>query len=147
MSTGARRLGRLRRGPGVSDQLADIDRGLQNVERHVARLEERAAERQSYLDQHTAEAQRLRLLYRAELAREIQLRAEATISEEQPPDNVTYQLWRDATERAAVHEDRYPSGGDDGAGDWSYDRVVESFRAFADRAPREVSEAAPALEV
>jgi conjugative relaxase-like TrwC/TraI family protein len=147
MSTAARRLGRLRRGPGVGDQLADIDRGLQNVERHVARLEERAAERQSYLDQHTAETQRLRLLYRAELAREIQLRAEATIAEEQPPDKVTYQLWRDATERAAVHEDRYRSGGEDGAAEWSYDRVVESFRAFADRVPREVTEAAPALEV
>ena len=140
------RLG-LGRGSGGRDQLRGIDKGLDNIERHLACLEARAAERESFLADHAAELQRLRLLYRAELAREVQVRADATVAEQEPPDRVTYQLWRDAAERAAVHADRYPTGTDDAAATWSYDRVVESFRAFAERAPREVSEAAPTLEV
>ena len=137
----------VRRSRSGGDQMRGIDKGLQKVESHLARLETRAVERESYLADHAEELQRLRLLYRAELAREVQLRADAAVAEQALPDHVTYQLWRDAAERAAVHGDRYPAVTGEAAAKWSYDRVVESFRAFAERASLDVPEAAPPLEV
>jgi conjugative relaxase-like TrwC/TraI family protein len=136
-----------RRESSAAERMAGIEKGLENVERHVERLEARCSQREGYLAQHASDVERLRLLYRAELAREVQVRADAAISDHEPTDQVTHQLWRDAAERAAVHGERFPTGVDNAAAARSYERAVESFRAFAERTPREASDAAETLEV
>lgn len=101
-----------------SERLEPIERALAGAERHLARLQER--QREAFFDHHSAEAERLRLLHRAELAGELQVRAGAVIEPSPslldrlgapPEDPVRYQRWCHAMEQAAVHTQRHGVGG------------------------------------
>jgi hypothetical protein len=123
--------------------------------------------RQAYLADHPVEVAAYPVIRRAELARELELRAEAAVH---PPDPVVAALgqspanpiarraWIDAAELAAVHHERYGikralDGGDVaeravgrrpaavGAA-LSWDRAADAVRA-ADAAARSVHEPRP----
>jgi len=117
-----------------------IDRALTSCEHHLSRLLDRKDARDEFLDAHNPEVERLRLVYRAELARELQVRADAVAHPDPalltavggaPNEPERFQRWRDALERAAVHADRFGTGADadDAAAARSYERVREAFLA------------------
>jgi hypothetical protein len=137
------------------ERVEGIDRALASCERHISHLLDRKDASNAFLEAHAPEVERLRLVYRAELARELHVRAEAMGRPDvaivdalgpAPSDPERYQRWRDALERAAVHADRFGAEFDDGdaAAARSYERVREAFLA-ADAAPEPERESAELL--
>ena len=139
-----------------AERIDGIERGLHNIEQHLERLHDRCTERDAVMSRHADDVERLKLVYRAELARELQVRALAVAAPEPtlidrmgppPGDPARYQQWRDALERAAVHADRYGSsepGERHRPEARSHDRLAAAFRAF-DAEPEPAGMAADAV--
>lgn len=125
------------------EEITAADKALANIERHIEALRRRTAAHDAFMADHVAESEQLHLVYRAELARELRVRADA-IAEPHPsaiaslglppsePEH--YQRWRDALERAAVHADRFGADADpaDASVRYSSERVRDAFLAAAE---------------
>jgi conjugative relaxase-like TrwC/TraI family protein len=141
------------------ERLDAIERAIAGAERQLARLQERQRQREAFFEQHAAEVERLRLLHRAELAGELQVRAGAVVEPSPslldplgppPEDPVRYQRWRHAMEQAAVHTQRHGVGGIDTdpleapsaarARRASYERAAGAVRAFLEEPEVDVAE-------
>ena len=140
-----RRLARRRLIDESNNVVTWIDRAIDRADQRLTRLEEQQRVRAVFLDEHATEVERLRVLLRAELARELCIRASAVASPDEavarvagpaPAEPARHQWWRNAVERAAVHADRYSDPlrepAHDDPGRWSYERVADAFRALAD---------------
>jgi hypothetical protein len=95
---------------------ADLARSLVRVERRLAALEPALAERREYLADHPDETAAYQIVRRAELARELEVRAAAASAPPHavvevlgaaPVHPIAWRAWMDAAESAAVHHDRY----------------------------------------
>jgi hypothetical protein len=128
-----------------------LDRTIHSASERLKALQEKARQRSTFLAEHNDEVELLRLVRRAELARELQVRAAATEPEVSTTGHgdtpIDRQRWLAATQRAAVHVERYgvvegdpqdPVEGvlgvrpDEGRAAWSYDRALEALRLAAE---------------
>jgi hypothetical protein len=94
----------------------DLDTAIERVDRRLAALAPAVEARSAYLADHPDEVAAYPLLRRAELARELEVRAAAAVT---PPHGVVEALgapplnpiarraWSDAAEAVAVHHERY----------------------------------------
>lgn len=94
----------------------EIDRALERVDRRLAALAPAVDARTTYLAEHPDEVAEYPLVRRAELARELQLRAATAVAPPHavlemigasPVNPVTRRAWSDAAEAVAVHRERY----------------------------------------
>ena len=94
----------------------DLARSLERVDRRIAALEPTVAARASYVESHPDEVASYPLVRRAELARELELRAAAVVVPPPalieaiggPPTHpIARRAWSDAAEILAVHHERY----------------------------------------
>lgn len=103
-----RLLTRARLHPGTRN----VERGLQRVDRRVAALTDGHVAHAAFDADHTAEAGRYRLIRRAELARELHVRADAaatltSVDEPTAGSPIDRRALLDAAEAVAVHTDRH----------------------------------------
>jgi len=156
--------------PGGRRQIEQIDRELTRLDGRIDRLEAGVAARAAYLDGHPAEVAAYPLIRRAELARELEVRARAAVDPPErllvvvppPEEAIARRAWMDAAELVAVHTERYGTSeasatGDDAeftlgsrpqqfAAALSWDRAAEATRAaatVADRSPEVAPELIP----
>ncbi len=118
-----------RRVASLDDNAADrrrreLDRGLERVERRLAALAPAVEARAAYLADHPDEVADYPLVRRAELARELELRAATAVTPPHtvvevigaPPSNpIAHRAWSDAAEAVAVHHERYRASASTGA--------------------------------
>jgi conjugative relaxase-like TrwC/TraI family protein len=146
-----------------TEQRAPLEESLRRHENRLNVVRRRHKLRQEFLDDHQAEVTELQVLRRAELAREVHVRATARIS---PPEELAELLGRDpiadravadAAEALAVHAERYGLVPDDpgsllgsppmaGEARMSYERVEQMLRLPSDdRIKLVVRDATPSL--
>lgn len=149
--------------PTGTREVERLDGDLARLDARIERLETGLAERAAYLAGHPAEVAAYPLVRRAELARDLQVRAQAAITPParltatlgQPPeDAIARRAWTDAAELVAVHTERYGTTEPTPQGDTpeqvlgarpqsfaaalSWDRAAEATKAaeaMADRTP------------
>ncbi len=102
-------------GRGQRD-LRRIERDLARIEGRLVGLDEQTAARAAYLTQHPDEVAAYPLVRRAELARELQLRAQSAVDPPgrllaalgtPPVQPIAQRAWIEAAELVAVHAERY----------------------------------------
>jgi hypothetical protein len=134
----------------VRRQLDAMERSIASIDGRLAGLRRRHEDREEYLLGHAPEVERLELVSRAEMARELQVRAGAITPEaltalvgREPHSAVERHALRDAAEQLAIHKERFgvlASEGNDPvaavlgdrpgepASGRSYDRAEEALR-------------------
>lgn len=112
----ARQQAHQQRGGRGQRDLRRIERELERVDGRLSRLDEQVAERAAYLAQHPDEVAAYPIVRRAELARELQLRAHAAVDPPgrlvaalgaPPSQPIAQRAWIEAAELVAVHAERY----------------------------------------
>jgi conjugative relaxase-like TrwC/TraI family protein len=111
---------------GGRREVRRLDGALARLDTRLATLDLTLTERAAYLTDHPDEVAAYPLVRRAELARELEIRADAAVNPPgrllvalgAPPEQpIARRTWTDAAELVAVHAERYGTSGATGASD------------------------------